>query len=112
SVRPKPGRTLGFLNRHPAVAMAVVMLPPLSVDLVENAAIAEIGGLRFLPSTEIFNGCELQVGETLQIGRIDALGLEGAIVMPGGDLLALLRVEIVKIGLGHLAGTLGVDISV
>ena len=59
------------------------------IDLVEDAAVVEMGRLRLCPAAEnrVVDGDELQLGEALQILRIGRLGLRRAVVVRGDDLL-------------------------
>ena len=48
---------------------------PRLVYLVEDATVAEIGRLCFLPAAEIVDRGEFQVGKAFQIGRISRLAV-------------------------------------
>ena len=72
------------------------------VNLVEDAAVAEIVGLSFAPAAEIVDGHEVDLAEAGDIIGVGQFRLEGAIVVGGGDGLAVGGVEIFEIGLGRL----------
>src|SRR5262249_31645735 len=85
SANPNPGRALGFFNARPrAPAMAFSSKVGLGlvgrfglIDLVEDAALVEMLGLRFGPSAEqrIVYRHELHIGEAREILRIGRLGI-------------------------------------
>src|SRR5215470_10255668 len=106
---PNPGRT----DRRRTVPITPGLCAPLSparlVDLVEDAAIGKVPGLRLGPSAEYFvDGEQCHLGELLAVlgGNFRHPGPE---VVSGGDLLRLLAVEKLEIGLGDCAGPALVD---
>ena len=82
------------------------------VDLVEHAAVAEVGGLRLLPAAEAVDAEELDLGEARHVLGGGQLGLARTIEVLGGQRLALGRVEELEVGLGRLARALRVDVGV
>ena len=78
------------------------------VDLVEHAAIREMGRLRFLPSAEdVINGVERNFRK---IGRMRRQNrrIARAIEVSCFDFLCILAVEELQIGFGDLAGAVAV----
>src|ERR1700704_4139967 len=113
SANPKPGMALGRFNARPrAPAICVNSVRRLRlVDLVEDAAFAEMLRLRLRPAAEqrVVDQHVLHIGEAREILGIGRFGIGWAIVVMGDDLLGFRRVEEVQISLGHLASALGVD---
>src|SRR6266481_5802143 len=102
-VRPKPGITL---RRRTLIAVSTLLSArSWLVNLVEDAAVSEMGRLRLFPSAEYSIH-----GEKLHLRKIWA-GLGGrrqsrTEVMLGRDRLPFRRVEIFEIGFGDLGGTM------
>src|SRR3954452_4110397 len=109
---PKPGMTVG--RRQPVrKAREVAMSVSRAVDLVEGAAVGEVGGLRLRPAAEaVVDRDQRQLREARQVGGVGVLGAERPVEVPGGERLALRRVEEAEIGLGRVAGALRVDVAV
>src|SRR5689334_744694 len=112
SDRPKPGMTVG--RRQPVrKAREAAMSVPRAVDLVEGAAVSEVDGLRLRPAAEtVVDRDQRELREARQVGGVRVLGVERPVEMPSGEGLAFRRVEEAEVGLGRVAGALGVDVAV
>ena len=73
------------------------------VDLVEDAAVAEVLGLHLGPAAEVGDRDEVELGEAGDVGRIGRAGVPGAVEVLQRDRLALGAVETVEVGLGRRA---------
>ena len=82
------------------------------VDLVKYPAVAKELRLSFFPAAEVIDRGERQLGEAGDIGGIGCLRLDRTVEVLGGDLLALIGIEVVEISLRDLAGAFLVDIAV
>src|SRR5438552_8275592 len=102
--RPKPGSTPPGRDRIiPSLARSRASAGSL-VDLVEHAAVGEVGLLRPGPAAEdLVDGEQLQRRELLREARGDRLETR-PVVVPRGDLLPLRRVQVLEVGLRHRPG--------
>src|SRR5258708_12337052 len=82
------------------------------VDLVEDAAIGEMGRLGLPPAAEqLVDGEERDLWELLGIARCNLLQAR-PVEVARGEVLALLAVEEGEIGLGRLPRAMAVDIAI
>ena len=99
--QPEPGQDARLLQARRAHDAR----PTGVVDLVEHAAVGEVGFLRLLPAAEhLVDGDQVELGEALEVGRVGVLGPDRPVVVLGGQPLAGRRVEVLEVGLGDLAG--------
>src|SRR5690606_3595113 len=85
----------------PPFRYRIERLAARGIDLVEDAAVGEVGLLSLAPAAKrVVDGDELDLGEAGDVGGVGVLGLERPVVVLGGEALALGRVEILEVGLG------------
>src|ERR1700676_1578112 len=107
-VRPNPGKVL----RRPAAALT---MPPAAasaksvlVNLIENAAFAEVFLLRLGPAAEhVVDREQFDLRERVFV-FLGNLGIARTIGIARGNFLTFLAVPVPQIGLGNLAGALPV----
>ena len=79
------------------------------IDLIENAAVGEVGFLRLGPATELsVNGDQFKFGKYVGVFGRDRL-VAWAVEIPSRDVLALVGIKILKVGFRHRFGTLLLD---
>src|ERR1700683_5440076 len=109
-VRPNPGIVL----RRPALSLTMSRAPArgqsVLVNLVEDAAFAEVFLLRLRPAAEdVVDGEQFNLGKRIFIFLGD-LGIAREIAIAGGDFLTLPGIPVPQVMLGHRAGaSLGRD---
>src|SRR5215469_15240618 len=90
-------------------ALATLTLIARPVDLVEHAAVGEMGCLRLFPAAEhLINGEKRDLREFIGVAASD-LGIARPVEMLGDDFLGFGRIEQLQIGLGRGTGAMLVD---
>ena len=103
---PKPGRGEGARRLDRAHRRYFAR-----VDLVEDAAVAEVLGLHLRPAAEVGDRDQVELREAGDVRRVGGAGVPGAVEVLERDRLALGAVEVVEVGLGRRALLVGLDVA-
>src|SRR3990167_10190585 len=113
SVRPNPGKGPACRQRRARASVIGGGSSSGLVDLVEQSAVAEVHGLRILPTLEgRVDGDGGEGGELRELGSGHEVRARWAEVVARCKLLSARAVEELQVGLGDLAGAVAIDILV